>query len=90
MDISKLDKANVLIALYDAARAQGLGIFNQKSGGLSYEEATALLEKQTYFDYLYGRVMKVNLGKDNLDTRLYNRDNGISAAEIAIENAFNE
>lgn len=37
-----------------------------------------------YFDYLKGRVMKVDLSKDELDTRLYNRDNGPNAAEDAI------
>lgn len=33
------------------------------------------------FDYLYGRVMKVNLSGDTLRTALYNRDLGHGAAE---------
>jgi len=37
-----------------------------------------------YFDYLKGRVMKVDLSKDELNTALYNRDNGPNAAEDAI------
>jgi hypothetical protein len=36
------------------------------------------------FDYLKGRVMKVNLTNDTLYTRLYDRDNGPGAARIAL------
>ena len=38
-----------------------------------------------YFDYLYGRVMKVDLSKDTFDPFLYDRDNGQGAAERAIK-----
>ena len=37
-----------------------------------------------YFDYLYGRVMKIHLAGDELDTWGYNRDNGDGAAERII------
>ena len=37
-----------------------------------------------YFDYLQGRVMKVRIQGDELDPRLYDRDNGEGAAEQAI------
>lgn len=37
-----------------------------------------------YFDYLKGRVMKIDIAPDEIDTRLYNRDNGRDAAEDAI------
>jgi hypothetical protein len=37
-----------------------------------------------YFDYLQGRVMKVSLEGDELDARLYDRDNGEGAAAEAI------
>ena len=43
-----------------------------------------LLKEQSYFDYLYGRVLKVWIKGDELDSRLYNRDNGEGAAERAI------
>lgn len=36
------------------------------------------------FDYLHGRVMKVELAGDTLDTYLYNRDNGAGAAEAIV------
>lgn len=36
------------------------------------------------FDYLKGRVMKVDLSTDDVDTQWYNRDNGENAAEDAV------
>lgn len=40
--------------------------------------------KRPYFDYLKGRVMKVEIHGDTLDPRLYDRDNGEGAAERAL------
>jgi hypothetical protein len=37
-----------------------------------------------YFDYLQGRVMKIDLSHDEIDTRLFDRDNGRDAAAKAI------
>lgn len=85
MDISKYDKAEVLRVLYDNAQPQGMGMLHFKSGNMSREEARSWLKHGTYFDYLSGRVMKVDLSGNELDTRLYNRDNGPDAAEKAIE-----
>lgn len=85
MDISSLDKSQVLAALYNRARSQGMGLINFTSANMTQEEAQALLDNgQTYFDYHKGRVMKINLAGNELDTHLYNRDNGIDAAENAI------
>lgn len=85
MDIGSLDKAQVLAALYNRAQAQGMGLLHYTSVNMTQEEAQSLLDSgQTYFDYLGGRVMKVSLADNELDTRLYNRDNGIDAAETAI------
>ncbi|MFA5049133.1 MAG: hypothetical protein WC516_08970 [Patescibacteria group bacterium] len=58
-----------------------LGAFNKP---LTEEDCRELLKTQTYFDYLGGKVMKINLAGDSLDTRLYDRDNGEEAAEYAI------
>lgn len=33
----------------------------------------------TYFDYLNGRVMKIEIGGDELSARTYDRDNGADA-----------
>lgn len=88
MDIAGLDKAEVLAALYNGARQQGLGIFNQRGGaGMTVEQAREELanNERKYFDYLHGRVMKVSLKSDELNTGLYNRDNGYGLAEEIVE-----
>jgi hypothetical protein len=84
ISIKGLDKAEVLQALYDRARTQGMGIFQYIPGPLSKEEAQSLLQTSSYFDYLKGRVMKIDMSGDEIDPRLYDRDNGEGAAEAAI------
>ncbi len=84
VDISGLDKIELVKALYDRAKVQGMGICQQHSGSLSDSEVSKALAKN-YIDYLNGRVMKVDLSGDSLDTWLYNRDNGPEAAEIVIQ-----
>src|SRR5579863_6465988 len=76
VDISGLDKKVVLNALYQRAQTQGLGVLHYKPNhSLSDDEAVEILKNDRgYVDYLHGRVMKVDLSGDFLDTRLYNRD----------------
>jgi hypothetical protein len=85
LDLSGLDKAVVLAALYDNARAQGMGWLHYTPNPMSIDEARALLSETTYFDYVNGRVLKVDLSTDRLDTYLYDRDNGPGAAKRVIE-----
>jgi len=86
IDISKLDKAEVLAALYNNSRRQGMGFLNARGREpLTKEQAAELLKETTYFDYLAGRVMKVELKGDTLDPWLYDRDNGAGAAARALE-----
>lgn len=87
IDISKMDKAAVLVALYNSARPQGMGFLHFTPAPMSLEEARELLKTDTYFDYVNGRVMKVGLGKDNLRVGLYDRDNRHGAAESALRRA---
>ena len=84
IDLKGLDKAAVLAALYNASQPQGRGFFAYKSEPMSVEEAQKHLERTQDFDYLNGRVMKVDLSGDVLDEWLYDRDNGQGAAEAAI------
>ncbi len=84
IDIKGLDKAEILAALYNNPVPQGLGKFFADDKRMTTEEARSLLKEQTYFDYVKGRVMKVRLEGDTLDTRLYNRDLGVGAAERVI------
>ncbi|NCE63055.1 hypothetical protein D1159_00315 [Pseudoflavonifractor sp. 524-17] len=84
VDIKGMDKARVLKALYENSHLQGMG-FMQASGPITVEHCAGLLEKQTYFDYLYGRVLKVELSEDEFDERLYDRDCGEGAAQRAVD-----
>jgi hypothetical protein len=84
VDIRGLDKADVLCALYENARTQGMGVLHYLPGPLSREEAQEQLELSPRFDYLLGRVLKVDLSGDEFEERLYDRDNGAGAAYAAI------
>ena len=87
IDISKCNKAAVVKALYDSAHAQGFGVIHYKPEPLTLEEAERELSRRTYFDYLHGRVMKIEVGKDSFDERLYDRDNGHGSAYHALKSA---
>lgn len=84
IDISKLDKAEVLAALFNASRPLGMGFFQPHAASMTREEAAHLLSENDYFDYVRGRVMKVDLSGDTLRTALYDRDNGRGAAADAL------
>ena len=89
ISLEGLNKAEVLAALYNASKPQGMGFIHYRSEDMTVEEAQGELNSRSdlpeiYFDYLYGRVMKANLTKDTFDPFLYDRDNGEGAAAIAI------
>lgn len=86
VSIDGLDKAAVLAALYNAAETGGMGLLAYKPEPMSAEAAQELLDtEQTYFDYLHGRVMKVDLsGDDGFSPFLYDRDNGEGAAALIV------
>ncbi len=87
VNISGINKAELLAALYNESRVQGMGIFQATGRPMTKEEAQSILGSgQTYFDYLHGKVMKIDLSGDEVMTHLYNRDNGPGAAEEIIEN----
>lgn len=85
VNIKGLDKAKVLKALYDGSHVQGLG-FLQAVVSFTEEDARELLKHQTDFDYLFGRVMKVNLTSDEgFEEWLYDRDNYQGKAQDIID-----
>jgi hypothetical protein len=67
IDITGLDKAELLAALYNNSQVQGMGFLQAEPGTMTASEARRLLEARTYFDYLKGRVMKIDLSGDTLD-----------------------
>jgi hypothetical protein len=92
-----LTDAEVLAALYNAAKPLGMGWLNYSPEPMSTEEAEKVLEEarrysaypeDVYFDYLDGRVVKTSIGEGEIDPRLYDRDNGEGAARAAIEAAI--
>lgn len=86
LNIKGLNKAEVLKELYNNSKSQGLGFLNYNSEDMSKDEAERLLKKQTYFDYLNGRVMKVDLSSDDeFEEWLYDRDNGAGSAKRVID-----
>ena len=86
VNIKGLDKARVLKALYEHSHAQGLGAFQAVHMGVpTLEYFTGLLEQGTYFDYVGGRELTVDLSGDEFDERLYDRDCGEGAAQRAVD-----
>lgn len=74
-------------ALYEQSHLQGLGFLQAVSDEkVTVEHCRELLNHSTYFDYLYGKIMKVDLKSDDgFEERLYDRDNGVGAAQRAID-----
>lgn len=88
IDISKMNKCEVVAKLFNASKAQGMGFLQAGHDvEMTAFEAEKCLDEvgNGYFDYLKGRIMKVNVSGDELDPRLYDRDNGEGAAARALE-----
>jgi len=86
--ISKMNKAIVLMALYNASKMQGMSFLGGDGSQMTEQEAAERLKSQTDFDYLNGKVMKIDLKHDLLETWLYDRDNGDGAALKAIQQHY--
>lgn len=84
INIKGIDKAELLAALYNAAQPLGMGFVHYDPQPMAADEAREILKRQTSFDYLKGRVMKVNLAGDSMLIDLYDRDNGDGKAERII------
>lgn len=87
INIKGIDKAELLAALHNGTRPQGMGFLHAR-GPMTAEEAKQYLDRgddgramfggpqRMYFDYLCGRPLKVDIGGDELNPRLYDRDAG--------------
>jgi len=86
IDITGLDPAEVFAALFNAAKTQGIAALFYTPDDMTVETARELMSKSTYFDYVFGRVMKLEITSESteIDTYLYDRDNGDGAAFDAI------
>ncbi len=79
----------------------GMGVLQAKPGDMTIEQAQSLLDGEVegdymgvartgstgnrYFDYLHGRVMKVEINGKTLRTFLFDRDMGNGAAQKTVE-----
>lgn len=86
IDIKNLDKAKLLQALFNNSKPLGLGFFASGSNSeMSYSEAQKIIaEGNLYFDYLKGRVMKIDISGDEMEPWGYDRDNGQGAAQKVV------
>lgn len=87
INISGLNKADILVALFNAADAD----FSARTGftprKLDRRAAQQILDASPNksFDYLYGNILKIDLSGEEFDPSLYDRDNGPGAAYTAIK-----
>ncbi|WP_394870540.1 hypothetical protein [Clostridium butyricum] len=85
INIEGLKKADVLKELYNNSKPLGMGFLQFEAKEMTTEEAEEFLKRTTYFDYLKGRVMKVDLSSDTeFEEWLYDRDNGQGSAQRVI------
>ena len=86
INIANMNKAEVLAKLFNSSKQQGMGFLDSSGASeMSLSEAQEVIDSgQTYFDYLRGRVMKVDLSGDEFSPALYDRDNGEGAAAAAL------
>ncbi len=96
INIAGLDKAELFAALYNHAKPLGMGLLHYDPTPLTKESAQKMMEggddvsrmfpgvragRSLYFDYVKGRPLKIDLSGDEMETSLYNRDQGDGAAE---------
>jgi hypothetical protein len=87
VSIAGLDPAQVLIALYNNAKIQGRGILHPRgSSPLTIDQAREVLARPERVDYLHGRVIKVDLRREDIEVYLYDQANGEGKAQRVIEN----
>lgn len=82
-----MEPSERLARLYNRSRPLGMGILHYTPDPMTIAEAMAVIEAQggdTRFDYLKGRVMKVDVADENETGRLYDRDNGPGAYHAAL------
>lgn len=88
INIKGLDKALVLKTLWNNSKCQGLSILQLPDDKIDISAFEELISAdRTYFDYLWGKVMKIDVANDILDPTLYDRDNGDGAARNALHRA---
>lgn len=90
VSILNVNKAMVLMALYNASKMQGMSFLGGDGAQMTLARAEEEIKESLSFDYLNGKVMKVDLSKNTVDLWLYDRDNGAGAGLKAINSVSPE
>jgi len=87
VSIKGLSRNAVIAALYNGSTPLGVGFMHFDPKPMTEADAAKRFDGQGYFDYLDGRVMKIRIDptSDEIDPRLYDRDNGDGAAQRVID-----
>jgi len=87
LDITGLDKAEILQCLINDAVISVGWIFPYGSRRITYEECTSLLKNNEtkYFDFYNGKILNINLNGHQLYTSQYNSANGENACEESLK-----
>jgi hypothetical protein len=99
VNIKGLDKGAVLKALHDGTQPLGMGRLHainhlpleqaQKEYAEALKQPVVVIAPGgtpvVYFDYYHGRPLKVDLGGDEFEPSMYDRDAGEGAAKRAID-----
>lgn len=87
LDITGLDKPELLARLYNAANHIDMEGDQEVSPSyrMNIHEAAELLARQTSFDIVKERMIGVDLSGETIRTGLYDRDNGQGSCAAVVE-----
>ncbi len=84
IDVKGIDKSMLLQALYNHAR-RGWPDYGQMSRKLAHDLIGRTQPPMLSFNYLGNRPLKIDISGDSIDEYAYDRDNGIGAAQKAVD-----
>jgi hypothetical protein len=86
IDIRGIDKAELLAALYNRSKPLVLGFLEATQDDMTVDQARKVIVEHGFmFNYLNGRVMKIDLSRDALFSSRYDRDLGDGAARSIVD-----
>ncbi len=91
VNIKDIPKNELLAALYNNSKPLGMGIIHFDPTPMSLDDAQNMIDdlknegRDLFFDYIKGRVVKVDITGDEMRTWSYNRDIGEGVAERIVE-----
>jgi len=87
VNIAGLDKAELLMRAFNASKQQGLGLADPLGRqDMTIDQARAIATQgPMVYDYLHGRVLKIDISGNEVRTYAYNRDVGLGALEKIVD-----